>query len=76
VAFDRGHGIWWSELVLNCTIWKNNLLTFTAKRVNFDEFKSGGLHEKRAAGTGNLGTISALAYIKGKAIHVTGREGP
>jgi hypothetical protein len=30
---------------------------------NFDEFKSGGLHEKRAVATWNLGTISAFAYM-------------
>jgi hypothetical protein len=34
----------------------------TARERNFDEFKSGGLHEKHAVATWNLGTISAFAY--------------
>jgi hypothetical protein len=38
------------------------LVIFTARERNFDEFKSGGLHEKHAVATWNLGTISALAY--------------
>jgi hypothetical protein len=29
--------------------------------VNFDEFKSGGLHERHAVAAWNLGTISAFA---------------
>jgi hypothetical protein len=33
----------------------------TARERNFDEFKSGGLHEKHAVATWNLGTISAFA---------------
>jgi hypothetical protein len=28
---------------------------------NFDEVRSGGLHEKRAVATGNLGTVSVFA---------------
>jgi hypothetical protein len=34
----------------------------TARERNFGEFKSGGLHEKHAVATWNLGTISAFAY--------------
>jgi hypothetical protein len=43
-------------------IWK--VLSFIglhSNRVNFDQFKSGGLHEKHAVATWNLGTISAFA---------------
>jgi hypothetical protein len=41
---------------------KNNLMAFTAaERFNFDEFISGGLHEKDAVVTWNFGTISAFA---------------
>jgi hypothetical protein len=36
------------------------LVILTARERNFDEFKSGGLHEKHAVATWNLGTISAL----------------
>jgi hypothetical protein len=32
-----------------------------SKELNFDEFKSGELHEKHAVATWNLGTISAFA---------------
>ncbi|PNF29739.1 hypothetical protein B7P43_G11203 [Cryptotermes secundus] len=35
------------------------LVILTARDRNFDEFKSGGLHEKHAVATWNLGTISA-----------------
>jgi hypothetical protein len=42
-------------------IWGNNIVAFRAEGFNFDEFKSGGLHEKHAVATGNLGTISAFA---------------
>jgi hypothetical protein len=38
----------------------NNLLALTAKGVNFDEFKPGGLHEKHAVATWNLRTISTF----------------
>jgi hypothetical protein len=34
----------------------------TARERNFEEFKSGGLHEKHAIATWNLETISAFAY--------------
>jgi hypothetical protein len=27
-------------------IWKNNIVAFRTEAFNFDEFKSGGLHEK------------------------------
>jgi hypothetical protein len=37
------------------------LVVLTARELNFDEFKSGRLHEKHAVATWNLGTISALA---------------
>jgi hypothetical protein len=33
---------------------------------NFDEFKSGGLREKHAVATWNLGTIPAFAYRQRK----------
>jgi hypothetical protein len=35
----------------NCIIWKNNLAALRAVELNFDEFTSGGLHEKHAVGT-------------------------
>jgi hypothetical protein len=37
--------------MFNCIIWKNNLVAFTAKGLSYDEFKSGGLHEKHAVAT-------------------------
>jgi hypothetical protein len=37
------------------------LVALTAMELNFDKFKSGGLHEKHAVATWNLGTISAFA---------------
>jgi hypothetical protein len=37
-------------------------VVLTARECNFDEFKSGGLHDKHAVATLNLGTISAFAY--------------
>jgi hypothetical protein len=33
---------------------KNGLMTFTAYGINFDEFKPGGLYEKRAVATWNF----------------------
>jgi hypothetical protein len=36
-------------------------IILVALELNFDEFKSGGLHEKHAVATWNLGTISAFA---------------
>jgi hypothetical protein len=38
-----------------------NFSGFSSKGANFDKFKSGGLHEKHAVATRNLGTISAFA---------------
>jgi hypothetical protein len=38
------------------------LVILTARERNLDKFKSGGLHEKHAVATWNLGTISAFAY--------------
>jgi hypothetical protein len=40
---------------------KNILAALTARELNFDESKSGGLHEKHGGATWNLGTISAFA---------------
>jgi hypothetical protein len=37
---------------------KRNLAALTAKDLNFDESKSGRLHEKHAVATWNLGPIS------------------
>jgi hypothetical protein len=37
------------------------LVALTPKELNFDDFKSGGLHEKRAVATWNLGTILTFA---------------
>jgi hypothetical protein len=42
------------------------LVAWTASELNFDEFKSGRLHEKHAVATLNLGTISAFAEDKGE----------
>jgi hypothetical protein len=47
--------------MLNFIIWKDNLVVFTEGAFDFDKFKSGGLHEKHAVATWNLGTISAFA---------------
>jgi hypothetical protein len=48
-------------LVSICIIFKNNLVAFAAEGSNFEEFKLGGLREKQAVATWNLGTISAFA---------------
>jgi hypothetical protein len=37
------------------------LVALTAMELNFDEFKSGGLHENHAVATWNLGIISEFA---------------
>jgi hypothetical protein len=37
------------------------IVALTARELNSDNFKSGGLHEKHAVATWNLGTISAFA---------------
>jgi hypothetical protein len=50
----------------NCIIWENNYMALTAMGPNFDEFKSGGLHEKHAVATWNVGTISVLIKDRGK----------
>jgi hypothetical protein len=50
-----------AELMSNCIIWKNKLVALTARGIQFDEFKSGGLHEKHGAATWYIGTISAFA---------------
>jgi hypothetical protein len=43
-------------------IWKKIILVaLTTRELNFDAFKSGGLHEKHAVATWNLGTISEFA---------------
>jgi hypothetical protein len=43
------------------SIIKEKLVALSARKLNFDKFKSGGLHEKHAVATWNLGTISAFA---------------
>jgi hypothetical protein len=50
-----------SELITNSKIWRNDLVDFTANRINFDKFKAGGLHEKQAVAPWNLETVSAFA---------------
>jgi hypothetical protein len=40
---------------------KNILVALTETGLNFDEFKLAGLHEKQAASTWHLVTISGLA---------------
>jgi hypothetical protein len=42
------------------------LVAFTAEGFDSDEFKSGGLHEKHAVATENLGNISAVAWRQRK----------
>jgi hypothetical protein len=37
------------------------LVALPARELNFDKHKLGGLHEKHAVATWNLGTISAFA---------------
>jgi hypothetical protein len=61
VASDRCRGIF--IFLINGALrdWRSNLVTFTVERFKFDEFQSGGLHEKYALATWNLGTISAFA---------------
>jgi hypothetical protein len=44
--------------VSNFIIWGNTLVALTAKAINFDDFKSGGLHENHA-----VATISAFTLI-------------
>jgi hypothetical protein len=40
---------------------KKIVVALPARELNSDEFKSGGLHEKHAVATWNLGTVSAFA---------------
>jgi hypothetical protein len=47
-----------SELMMNCIIWKDNFVAFTAVGFNY-EVQSGGLHEGQA-GSRNLATVSSL----------------
>jgi hypothetical protein len=42
-------------------ILKKKLVALPAGELNFDKFKLGGLHEKHAVATWNLGTSSAFA---------------
>jgi hypothetical protein len=42
---------WFSELVSDFIIWKDNFLAFITKNCKFDYFKCGGLHEKHAVAT-------------------------
>jgi hypothetical protein len=55
----------------------SNLVASTASGY-FDKFKSGGLHERHAVATWNLGTISAFAYRQRKTkktcVEMTGRR--
>jgi hypothetical protein len=37
-------------------------VALTARELNFDEFKSEGVHEEHAVATGNVGTSSAFAW--------------
>jgi hypothetical protein len=62
VAWERARGALISELVFTYII----LVILTARKRNFDEFKSGGLHEKHAVANWNLGTISLFAYMTEK----------
>jgi hypothetical protein len=51
--------------VASCAVWKVYLMAFTAEILNSYYFKlswGGGLREKNAVGTRNLGTISI--YLK------------
>jgi hypothetical protein len=57
VASERGRGALISKFVFTYII-----LVILRRKCNFDEFKSGGLHEKHTVATWNLGTISAFAY--------------
>jgi hypothetical protein len=43
-------------------ICKGNLVVSTAQGSNFEEFKSGGQHEKHAVTTWNLRTISVFRF--------------
>jgi hypothetical protein len=78
VAWDGAAEFWFSELIVNYIIWNDNSETFTAEEFNFDEFKSGGLHEKHALATWNLGTIPAFAWrnrkIKKSCVEMAGRR--
>jgi hypothetical protein len=40
---------------------------FTSRELNFDEFKTGGLHEKQAEATWKMGTTSTFSWKQRKA---------
>jgi hypothetical protein len=49
------------KLVESCIIWKGYLGGLRTKGFNSEEFKTPGRHEKHAAATWNLGTVSAFS---------------
>jgi hypothetical protein len=59
VASDRQRNF--EFVIVLSVIWKTNKSAASTTGGNFDEFKMGGLHEKHAVATWNLGTISAFA---------------
>jgi hypothetical protein len=49
------------DFTFSIILTKIILVVLPARKLNFDKFKSGGLHERHAVATWNLGTISAFA---------------
>jgi hypothetical protein len=70
-----GGFFFWSQFLLCTLLWERHnkgvmrsslgsvflVVALSAEELNFDKFKSGGLHERHAVATWNLGTISAFA---------------
>jgi hypothetical protein len=51
------------DLLINCELHdlESSMVVFIAEGRNFDEFKSGGLHEKHALASWNLGILATFA---------------
>jgi hypothetical protein len=49
-----------SELMVIYIIWKDNIMAFTAKGINLNEFKATGLNENQEVAIWKLGTISVV----------------
>jgi hypothetical protein len=52
-----------SDSLINCELHdsESSMVAFAAETLDLDRLKSGGLHEKHASATWNLGNISAFA---------------
>jgi hypothetical protein len=73
--WDRGRGILVFWINIDVQFGKVILVALTVKKLNFDDFKSGGLHEKHTVATWNLGTISAFHWRQRETKKTVCRDG-